>query len=185
MVLKILDLFLLALIADGIDTPYRWQRQAAVSLGASLPSIRRLRAGGLVREAEPGPRGSRRFSLTRAGRSGLNNFAEYLEAALTKPNLDVESVLRLVSIGYTRSKHGLVAGLLNRTVLNLQSRRAGAGPMRAKSYPSRLAEFYSEALAHYEQEKQLAAARSIDALLKRTKLGHNQQNTVEKRRRNV
>lgn len=185
MVLKILDLFLLALIADGIDTPYRWQRQAAVSLGASLPSIRRMGARGLVREAEPGPRGSRRFSLTRAGRTELKKFTEYLETAMAKPNLDVESVLRLVSIGYTRGKHDLVASLLNRAVLNLPSRGATGGRPSAIRLPSQLAEFYSEALTQYENEKQLAAVRTIDALLKRTKLPADGKSRVERRRQKV
>lgn len=166
--LKVLDLFLLALIADGLDTPYRWQRQAAVSTGASLPSVRRLAGLGLVREAEPGPRSSRRFSLTRSGRSELGNFTQYLQAALQNANLDAESMLRLVSIAYVQGEQDLARRLLKQCALNRENRSSFDDSTRTP-VPSGLAEFYSEALARYEHKKELAAIGSINTLLERTK----------------
>ena len=50
--LRTLDLFLLTLVRDGIKTPYEWQARASVSLGASLPAVKRLLEGRLVTEAE-------------------------------------------------------------------------------------------------------------------------------------
>jgi hypothetical protein len=181
-VLKVLDLFLLALIADGLDTPYRWQRQAAVSTGASLPSVRRLAALGLVQEAEPGPRSSRRFSLTRAGRRELGNFTQYLQAALGNPNLDAESMLRLVSIAYVQGEQDLARRLLEQCALNRESRSSLDDSTRTP-LPSDLAEFYSGALARYDHDRELAAIRSINALVKKTKPQPDRKGTVGTRRR--
>ena len=116
--LPILDLFLLALIAEGVDTAYSWQRRANISTGASLPSVRRLAARGLVSEAETGPRGRRRFGLTRAGRNELSRITEYVEAALQKDMFDMESVLRLASMAHAIKRRDLVDTLLKKAALD-------------------------------------------------------------------
>ena len=116
--LPILDLFLLALIAEGVDTAYSWQRRANISTGASLPSVRRLAARGLVSEAETGPRGRRRFGLTRAGRNELSRITEYVEAALQKDMFDIESVLRLASMAHAIKRRDLVDALLKKAALD-------------------------------------------------------------------
>jgi DNA-binding PadR family transcriptional regulator len=164
-VLLILDLFILALIADGVDTPYRWQRQAAISTGASLPSIRRLAARGLVNEAETGPRGRRRFSLTRAGRSELKNITQYVETALNKENLDVESLLRLAVFAYASGKRDLATSLLKQSAVYRQRRIDRQ--QRSLSYPlsASMAESYSEVIAQFEIERQEAAIRTINLLI--------------------
>ena len=163
--LPILDLFLLALIAEGADTPYRWQRQASVSTGASLPSVRRLLARGLVREAVPGPRGSRRFSLTRAGRAELDRFDEYAEAALEGRAPDPESLWRLVSVAVTRDRAELAAKLLKRAIGD----RDGANLNRTKAVrfltvPGSVAEFYSAITAEYDLEREDATIRCAKSL---------------------
>ena len=63
-----LDLLILSLVEAGIDTPYRWQSRAGLSLGGTLPAVRRLLARHLVSEAAAGPRGRREFTITAAGR---------------------------------------------------------------------------------------------------------------------
>ena len=181
--LKILDLFLLALIAEGADTPYRWQRRAAVSTGASLPSVRRLAALGLVNEADPGPRGSRRFSLTRAGRRELDNLHPYLEAALRTKNLDVESLLRLISIAYIRGERKIASALLEQAALERAAHGTIANEPLGKPLPASLAAFYSEALAGYEREKQIAALRSIGSQRERLKLRVSGESPDRSRRR--
>ncbi len=102
--LRTLDLFLLTLIRDGITTPYDRQARAGVSLGASLPAVRRLLAGGLVREADEGPRGRREFAVTRSGRSELQRTDPYLQHALDEAHGDLESALRLVCIAVSEGK---------------------------------------------------------------------------------
>ena len=164
--LPILDFFLLALIAEGVDSPYRWQRRASISTGASLPSIRRLAAAGLVHEAEAGPRGRRRFALTRSGRAELKNVDRYLQTALLQKSLDMESLLRLVAMGYTIGSLEMATALLKQSAQDRRPRGLDS-PERLSARLSRnLAEFYSEVIARYDVEKRAAATRTIDALVK-------------------
>ena len=66
-----LELFVLALIDDGVSTPYELQRAAGLSPGATIPVLRRLLEGGLVRTGKAGPRGRMSYGLTAAGRQRL------------------------------------------------------------------------------------------------------------------
>ena len=67
-----LDLFLLALISQGVNTPYRMQSLAGISQGTSLQAIKRLLRHRLIRAGEEGSRRSKTWSLTRAGRTGFS-----------------------------------------------------------------------------------------------------------------
>ena len=88
-----LDLFLLALISEGIDTPYRMQSLAGISQGTSLQAIKRLLKNGQVRSSAEGSRRRKTWSLTRAGRNRLQR--DYPPRASQGPlNSNFESVLR-------------------------------------------------------------------------------------------
>jgi hypothetical protein len=47
-----LDLFVLALIEDGVATPYALQKEASLSPGVTIPAIQRLLEAGLVRQGK-------------------------------------------------------------------------------------------------------------------------------------
>jgi hypothetical protein len=66
-----LDLFILALIGDGVSTPYALQREAGISQGASVPVLRRLSAARWIRHKTAGPRGRTDYSLTAAGKKAV------------------------------------------------------------------------------------------------------------------
>jgi len=66
-----LDLFVLALIADGISTPYELQKAAGLSQGATVPTLQRLFEAGFVRQGKPGARGRTDHTITSAGRKQL------------------------------------------------------------------------------------------------------------------
>jgi DNA-binding PadR family transcriptional regulator len=88
-----LDLFLLALISQGIDTPYRMQSLAGISQGTSLQAIKRLLEHGLIRSSKEGSRRSKTWSLTRAGRNRLRR--DYRPRASQDPiNNNFEGLLR-------------------------------------------------------------------------------------------
>lgn len=87
-----LDLFLLALIREGITTPYRMQKTAGISQGASLQSLKRLALRRLIGVSEEGPRRRTEFRLTTAGRRWLD--AGCARLADSEPAGDLDSVLR-------------------------------------------------------------------------------------------
>jgi DNA-binding PadR family transcriptional regulator len=164
-VLATLAIFILALIADGIDRAYQWQRRANLFTGASLPSVRRLLDHGLVREAETGPRGSRRFTLTRCGRRELENIPQYLQMALQKETLDAESILRLASLAHASGKRELASRLLNESALDRNRRMARRQKHLQYPLPKSVAEFYSQAIALYEDQRERAAVCTFDLLV--------------------
>jgi DNA-binding PadR family transcriptional regulator len=115
-----LDLFLLALISQGIDTPYRMQSLAGISQGTSLQAIKRLLKDGQVRSGAEGTRRRKAWSLTRAGRNRLqrdsrsrasqspvnSNFEALLRTALLMAfvHRDFQSASSILSAAATRPK---------------------------------------------------------------------------------
>ncbi len=88
-----LDLFVLALIADGISTPYALQKSAGLSQGATVPALRRLLQEGFVEQTEPGVRGRADHRITREGRKILKTgWSELLDAG---PSGDLDADLRV------------------------------------------------------------------------------------------
>src|SRR3954454_16452382 len=88
-----LDLFVLALIADGVATPYELKQHAGLSPGATIPALDRLLLAGMVRQGKPGPRGRIEYRVTRAGAKNLATcWKEFLEKA---PSGDLEGDLRV------------------------------------------------------------------------------------------
>jgi hypothetical protein len=124
-----LDLLILSLVDAGIDTPYRWQAQAGLSLGATLPAARRLLSRQLVSERKPGPRGRREFRITRTGRTQLKNIDQYLQALLENVG-DMESILRLFAIALHAGRQDVAAHLLQ-DAASKYDRRAGRAQKRA------------------------------------------------------
>jgi DNA-binding PadR family transcriptional regulator len=87
-----LELLLLTLIRDGIETPYELKTRADISLGSAVPALARLKTDGLLKTSGPEARRSRRFELTPKGHRVLKQgWSEHLRSATT----DVDSVLRI------------------------------------------------------------------------------------------
>jgi DNA-binding PadR family transcriptional regulator len=87
-----LELLLLTLIRDGIETPYELKTRADISLGSAVPALARLETDGLLKTSGPEARRSRRFELTPKGHRALKlDWSEHLRSATT----DVDSVLRI------------------------------------------------------------------------------------------
>jgi DNA-binding PadR family transcriptional regulator len=59
-----LDLFVLALIASGVVTPYELKTAAGLSPGATIPALARLLKAGFVLQDKPGPRGRADHKIT-------------------------------------------------------------------------------------------------------------------------
>ncbi len=161
-----LDMLILGLVDAGVNTPYTWQVQAGLSLGATLPAVRRLLAQNLVSEAAAGPRGRREFTITRNGRSELRKIDQYLDAAVLEPIGDLESVLRLFYLAVQSGRRDIALRLLrdaaaeyDRRAKNAQSRASsclqGTGP----------AVLYLSCLAQCEADRLRAQAASLRSLL--------------------
>lgn len=86
-----LELLILACVQRSLATPYDLHATAGLSVGATIPGLARLEQRGLVKGV-PGPRRSRRFSLTSAGQRALDTGVRDLGRDMPR---DFESVLRI------------------------------------------------------------------------------------------
>ncbi len=68
-----LDLFVLALLDEGVATPYELKQTAGLSPGATIPVLRRLAERGMVSVGKPGPRGRTGYRITAGGRRFLKS----------------------------------------------------------------------------------------------------------------
>lgn len=83
-----LELFVLALIDDGVSTPYELQQAAGLSPGATIPVLRRLLEAGLSLVGKGGARGRMSYKVSAAGRQRLKRGWKDLITAGPIRNLD-------------------------------------------------------------------------------------------------
>jgi DNA-binding PadR family transcriptional regulator len=94
-----LDLFLLRLIDSGIDTPYQFRERVGLSVGATLPALKRLEAAGLIDRKAKALRNKQQYTITRAGRHHLRSHMQISFHQIENQRFaDSESVLRMVSL---------------------------------------------------------------------------------------
>jgi DNA-binding PadR family transcriptional regulator len=99
-----LDLFVLALIADGVATAYELQTSAGLSQGATIPVLQRLLDAGFIERAEPGVRRRADHHVTREGRKILKDgWRELIEEGPSGDlDADIRVALLAIRAGATR-----------------------------------------------------------------------------------
>ena len=152
-----LDLFLLALISQGIDTPYRMQSLAGISQGTSLQAIKRLLEHGLIRSSAEGSRRRKTWSLTRAGRNRL--LPDYRHRASQGPiHSNFEGLLRTALLmafvhGDFRSASSLLRAAATRlkTIDQVETQKSDEVPEIASVY-SRMRRLRTARIGRVEAE---------------------------------
>ena len=160
-----LDLFVLALIEEGVSTPYEFQKFAGISQGASIPVLRRLIDVGLVRPEKAASRGRIDHRITPAGRKTLKEGWHALVDE--EPGGDLEADLRvaLLALAVGRNRRAAVAYLRRSadkkaSVVQPKGEDSAAGPMLARLYSSLRAEA-AKALRRAESEVIRALAADL------------------------
>jgi DNA-binding PadR family transcriptional regulator len=96
---SVLDIFILCLLDRGYETTYDLQRQAGLSLGSTVPALRRLEGKRLITRNETFTRGARpkhSFALTSAGKKlARSGWKAFLEPGRTD---DLDAILRIVEL---------------------------------------------------------------------------------------
>ncbi len=164
-----LDMFLLGLVRGGLITPYDWQSKARTSLGASLPSVRRLIAAGLLKREANGPRGRHEFALTAKGEDELDNLDRYIQDVLDEPHTDLETVIRLVCLATVARDKRTSKELLFRASVTHRERARLARRRAASKDPIRsgLGALYSTVLSYCEAEQETAIADQLTLIRRR------------------
>ncbi len=137
-----LDLFLLGLVETGVDTPYLFRERAGLSVGATLPALKRLEQARFVERQEKAARNKQQFKTTKSGRLYLRSQLKHImERYAAQPPTDVESVLRAASLTMSLGDSNAAQNCL-RSAAQDRERRAAALKATAISRPQ-LSGFYS------------------------------------------
>jgi len=161
-----LDVFVLALVAEGTDTLYALKREAGLSVGATTPAIRRLaRAGRLKRAGADNTRGRQPLAITDKGRRWVKtNSTELIRAGIRQPPKDLESVVRLAVLAMTTGHRAMVAPLLQAA---LAAHYPAKSPKRGTRSPIRTAAgTYHSVLAEWQRRVDLVKAKFLKDLAK-------------------
>lgn len=107
--------FVIALLLEGVSTPYELQSLAGLSQGATVPTLQRLIEDGHVRARRPGARGRMAYVVTRIGKKWL----EAIWPSLLQQGAsgDLESDLRVFLIAVRVGKDGKQAEAFLRSAL--------------------------------------------------------------------
>lgn len=123
-----LELFVLALVKQGLTTKYELRERAGMSLGSTSPVLDRLREEGLITASEEGARGSVRFSVTA---KGANVLKQQVASLLSSRPRDIDSILRITYLAWLNGDTEDLANFMNKSADALhglaESRRAEAG----------------------------------------------------------
>jgi DNA-binding PadR family transcriptional regulator len=107
-----LQLLLLALISEGVATPYDLYRRANISVGASLPALEKLLADGFLKKGRPLSRGRMQYETTTKGKSILRSWPKIREAAMNEGTRDIEVLMRFATLAWTGNKKRVAFELL-------------------------------------------------------------------------
>jgi DNA-binding PadR family transcriptional regulator len=98
---SVLDLFILSLLDRGLQTPYDLNRQGGLSLGSTVPALRRLTAAGLIKKREAtgtSKRPRHTYQLSNAGRTqAREGWKKYLKA---HNQMDLDAILRVADMAH-------------------------------------------------------------------------------------
>jgi DNA-binding PadR family transcriptional regulator len=101
-----LQVFILALIGQGLTTTYALQSQAGLSLGATVPALQRLHGDGLVSKKIVGRR--HEFTLTRLGKVALSEW----EVGNVRFPTDMDDILRMSCLASLAGKRSASVNIL-------------------------------------------------------------------------
>jgi DNA-binding PadR family transcriptional regulator len=158
-----LELFVLALIEDGVSTPYELQQAARLSPGATIPVLRRLLETGLVQTGKAGTRGRAAYRLTAAGRQRLK--VGWKELIANGPSSDFDADLRVALLAlFVGGRRRLAADFLYKSAARrLESLNSIDEPAPFES-PSTLAYQYKSLRAASAKAVIKAGAAAADVV---------------------
>jgi DNA-binding PadR family transcriptional regulator len=122
-----LELFVLAMVQQGLATPYELKTKAGLSLGSTVPALARLEKDARVKASEAGARRSRQFSITAKGAKALTQGAAQ---QLAIEHTDLDSILRVACLAWLQGDTKACQEFMKRSAAGL---RGWAGSLRAEA----------------------------------------------------
>ena len=157
-----LDVFILALIDDGVSTPYELQKAAGLSQGATIPALQRLLEARLVRQGKPGARGRTDYKATATGKKLLRNgWLPLIEAG---PSGDLDSNLRVALLAIWAGGDRRLAADFLRQAGNTKMESVAATELISDAV-SPLARWYTDLRSSTAKSLLAAEAEAIHAMV--------------------
>ncbi len=159
--LSVFDAFLFALLEQGFTTPYALKRAVNLSVGATVPALRRLEGKALVERGHVGTRRKQEFHLTQSGKRALEKgIGPLFQTPLPR---DLESIARLLALAL-HYREGKAA----RTVLSLaiEDRRRRVGSKTPQRRPTGLVNVYAWVLSSCDSARAKADVAALRKLLR-------------------
>lgn len=163
---SLLDLYILSLLDRGFETCYDLQRRGGLSLGSSIPALRRLEAAGLVRKTGAvgtSKRPRHGYKVSEAGRKLART--AWIPLLKYPPPTDLDALLRLADLAsHYGAKTTDIASLFERAATDraVLSRRAAAAKNK-DGVPSLL---YVDTRNAWDSGRLVAEARFLAGLAK-------------------
>jgi DNA-binding PadR family transcriptional regulator len=132
---SVLDVYIVALLDRGFETCYDLQRRGGLSLGSTVPALRRLEAAGLVRKT--GHLGTRKrprngYQASAAGRKLAQT--AWIPLLKDRPPGDLDAVLRLADLAqHYGAKVADIASLFERAAKDREALAKQVSVGRGKS----------------------------------------------------
>src|ERR1035437_8827442 len=131
---SLLDIYIVSLLDRGFETCYDLQRRGGLSLGSSIPALRRLEAASLVRKTgavgtSTRPRNG--YQVSAAGRRLART--GWIPLLRDPPPTDLDALLRLADLAtHYGAKVTAIVSLFKRSAKDraLLSKRASAGAVK-------------------------------------------------------
>ena len=157
--------FVIALLLEGVSTPYELQSVAGLSPGATIPILQSLAEDGHVRAGKPGTRRRIAYVVTPKGKKWLEKV--WLSLLQDGPSGDLDSDLRVFLIAVRVGKdRGRAEAFLRNAIAHRQETIAELdGKVRKEGSGVWLADQYVSLRARASTAILEAEAKAIDSIL--------------------
>jgi DNA-binding PadR family transcriptional regulator len=173
------ELFLLMLISQGLGTPYDFKAEAGLSVGSTALVLARLEKAGLVAAGKPGVRGSRRFTITKAGEKTLRS--EWRGLLQVRPTA-IEEALRVIYLAWSAGESVAAGKFADQAAADLLARavtkKAEAAEVRPHTSSKRPGETFRWLKLRVEAAEAEADARMLGEV--KQELMGNKKNKAKK-----
>jgi DNA-binding PadR family transcriptional regulator len=155
----------IALLLEGVSTPYELQSRAGLSPGATIPILQTLVESGHVRAGKPGTRGRVAYVVTRKGKQWLE--AIWPTLLQDGPSGDLDSDLRvfLIALRAGKDRAGPEAFLRNAIAHRQETLAELDGKVREDGSKVWLADYYASLRSRATAAILKAEAKAINSIL--------------------
>ena len=165
--LSTLDLLIMVAVKSGIATPYALLVSSGLSVGATIPALKRLSERGLLAKGESGSRGRQEFRLTARGKQQLAKLPQALANLPGNELNETESLVRALALAVCCNDEAIFQKLAQKGEQKRQERLAAShSAVENPPKPDDTVAIYRWMLARVAVAKGQAEGRQLERIQK-------------------